>query len=270
MRQHFWPKMEIKKWDIEDRKKTTYVSSLIKNNSCFNNSYFYSNKSTHKEQVNENMSAIAFTGYKHNLKLGPGVIYFVREGRQIDTHLGAFVNDKLDNEATIFRNGKLVYDGGINKGVREGFATQRYYFEIEDDVDYQVDEEKDRICYLEYRGNFVNDKRNGQGEVHFYGNLEVFADYFLRLKEYREQENANAGVFDSFLSERPIGIPVITNHVDSKFNIEKIFKTVPVVQVDSQEDFEGHFDEKESKLSNKYSNVETSGNWFVYFMNKYP
>lgn len=237
MRKHFWPSLEIRKWKLEGESKKTYVSSLAKDPSSLSQSYFSSNFS-HKvkqKEPDKEVTALAFTGYKNGKKLGPGVVYFVRAERKIDTHLGAFVDDLLDNEATIFRNGKLVYDGAITKGVREGFATQRFYFEIEDDLEQPV-AEKDRLCYLEYKGHFVNDKRNGRGEVNFYGNLEVFADYFLRLKEFREMENLELGVIDSYISGMPLENPVITNHVDSKYNVDNIFKNVPVVPVDSQEE----------------------------------
>ena len=259
MRQHFWPKMEVRRWVLEGDKRHDYVSSLNKNQSAFNDSYFYDSANSHKD-ADETITAVAFAGYKQNQKLGPGVVYYVRGGRKIDTHLGAFVNDVLDSEATIFRNGKLVYDGGISKGIREGLATQRYYFEIEGDTDTHTDTDKDRVCYVEYKGTFVNDKRNGHGEVHFYGNLQVFTDYFSRLKEYKAQENANAGIEDSYVSEAQFGNPVITNHVDSKFNIERIFRNVPVVFVESEEDFKGDGKDRDmSVFTDQESNIETSG-----------
>jgi hypothetical protein len=240
MRKHFWPSMEYKTWELQGEKKQKYISSLLQNKSSYSNNLTSSSildsstQNPTQNPIQNRIQAMGFVGYKQGKKLGPGVIYFVRENRQIDTHLGAYVDDMLDNEATIFRNGKLVFDGAICKGIKEGFATQRFYFEIDDEEG--VLEKKDRVCYIEYKGHFVNNMRNGEGEVHFYGNLAIFAEYFEKLKEMEQKQKEEEENSDSEDYGIPLGNPVITNHVDPKYDINKIFSRIPVVPVESEDE----------------------------------
>ena len=128
MRKHFWPKMEIKKWTLDQKNKRQYVSDII--NKITHVSKNNKNKLNQKNKLN-NIEAISFSGYKNNKMTGPGVVYYVRENRQIDTYIGFYCDDILDKEATIIRNGKMIYDGDIVKGVKDGFGIQRCYFEID-------------------------------------------------------------------------------------------------------------------------------------------
>jgi hypothetical protein len=185
---------------------------------------------------NGEMKSIAFSGYVKNQKAGPGVIYYVKKNRNIDTHFGIFQGDILNEMGTIINNGKLVFDGSIQNGKKEGMAMQRFYIEIDKKIHLNsiVDEVKDRIGFIEYRGYFKNGKRHGFGKLLFNGNYEVFKEYFQKIKLYRHYNEKKEEEEEEEEEYCPVGIPVITNYVDSTFNIDKIFKRIPVVLVESE------------------------------------
>jgi hypothetical protein len=230
MRQHYWPPMEIKCKHLKNNNQINFASSLKKEQFLLSNSD--SDYSTYIDH--DKMKSMAFSGFVKNQKAGPGVIYYVKKNRNIDSHFGIFQKDNLNEMGTIINNGKLVFDGSIQNGKKEGMAIQRFYMEIDKNIHLKsiVDQVKDRIGYIEYRGYFKNGKRHGFGKLLFNGNFNVFREYFEKislLKNFNENEK------DEEEEEYcPFGIPVITNYVDSNFNIDKIFKKVPVVLVNSE------------------------------------
>ena len=212
-----------------NKNKTNFSSSLKKD-------HVYLTNSQAEQSIfldNNEMTSIAFSGYIKNQKAGPGVIYYVKNNRKIDTHFGIFRDDTLNEMGTVINNGKLVFDGSILNGKKEGMAIQRFYIEIDQKIHLNsiIDETKDRVGFVEYRGYFKNGKRHGFGKLLFNGNYEVFKEYFAKIKLYRHYNQEKEDPEDDIC---PYGIPVITNYVDSNFDIDKIFKRIPVVLVNSE------------------------------------
>lgn len=230
MRQHFWPPMQSRKVSIPVKSNRNFKSSLKGKMFLFSDAEDDPHLIINKNEI----KTFSFCGYAKDKKSGPGVIYYVHRKKRVDAHFGLFQADRLSDNGTILMNGKLVFDGSIVDGRKEGLAVQRFYIEIDRDIrlDSIVDEKKDRVCFLEYRGHFKHGQRNGFGKMFFNGNFQVFKEYFRKIRILENLKKARKKRKEAE-EVCPIGIPVITNYVDSTFNAEKIFEKLPVVLVDS-------------------------------------
>lgn len=238
MKFHFWPIMEIKVRQIRKKnsrstlQKMNQLSSLNK----YSDSEYEILKSEIKIDKNEStVSVFEYCGYKQGAKLGPGVMYFVHSSRRIDTYLGNFEKNALKGEVTIFQNGKMMYDGGIQKGLKDGLATERFQVVLATGDEYLTDQSQKDFGYLEYRGHFKKGKREGRGRLVFRGKYYMLKSHFRDLEKQNELELRNMGILDSDGEEEyPHDIPLIKSRVDPKFDVNNLFGKVPVLLVDSE------------------------------------
>ena len=160
------------------------------------------------------IGSLSFAGFKKGKKYGPGVVHYVNSKKEIGYHRGPFVNDIIDKEGIFFFNKKMIYDGKIKKGIKEGLGTQRCYFSCVPNVNDSY--------FLEYRGYFTNGKKNGMGKLYFVG------DYFA-VKQYFE------GIRNNLLISS-------VDSIKDKFDIEDFLEKLGSMEVTCKSETNGEFD----------------------------
>ena len=167
--------------------------------------------------------------------------------------MGNFDEDILTNEGTIYKNSKMIFDGQVLKGIKHGKAKEKFFIYLEKSEIRNIKPFKN-CGYLEFRGEFKNGKRDGFGELFFEGDYNAFKEYFMEEKKNEELELRNWGIMDSEdENDFPLDIPLINKQIDSEFNVNDIFKKMPIMHFDSERKI-NHKTQKEINPFNESKN----------------
>jgi hypothetical protein len=220
MKYHYWPGMEIKTRKLKKIKHETNESENIINK--YSSTFYRTLKEEEYDDVDA-ITCVEYCGYKADeTLLGPGVRYFVDSSRKVDIHMGNFAGEFLSGEGTVFEDNKMIYDGGISKGKKNGFGLERFMLNIEDHSGDSSEMKYGSQAYLEYKGFFKKDIREGVGSLHFFGNFNKFKKHF---EEEDELQQRHLGIMESD-EEHPQDIPLMTSKIDPGFSLNSLFNKI--------------------------------------------
>lgn len=231
MKYHFWPALEIRIKRIRKKaEKGPKRSTVLEKYS----EKFFEEVGEAQKDDRDVVTLVEFCGLKNGKPLGPGVRYFVYPSRHIDTHMGNFEGGRLANEATIFKNGMMVFDGGVFKGKKHGQGVERFEVTV-GDHEASLNESDRRIQnYLEYRGMFYEGSRQGAGTLAFHGKFELFKKYFEENWGLNRMGTMNLDVLDSE-EDVPDDIPLMKSKIDPGFDIHSLFSRLsPGLPINSE------------------------------------